>query len=197
RGFAVAAVAVKDVVVVLELVEHRPAVYVLDGVQPEFKRRHDAIVAATAADRPEEVLVFSRAGDEKFPVGRHHVRRNKVVEGQSEPTREVADAASEGQAADARGRDDAAGAGKSERIRRGVEIAPCRAAFGASGPLFRIDTNSTHAANVDDQAFVDGAESRDAVGTPSNGKFPFAVASEVDGGDDSSRIHRASVHSRG
>src|SRR5438132_14268711 len=106
-GLDVVAVPVKDVVGVFELVEHRAAVYVLDGVQPEFKRRHDAIVAATAADRPEEVLVFSRAGDEKFPVGRHHVRRNKVVEGQSEPTREVADAASEGQAADARGRDDA------------------------------------------------------------------------------------------
>ena len=92
----------------VQLVEHRPAVDVLDRAEPELERRHDTEVAATTPDRPEEVRVVLVAGDVEGAVPGDHVRRQQVVQSQPQPPREVADATAEGQAADAGGRDDAA-----------------------------------------------------------------------------------------
>ena len=57
------AVEPQHVAGVLELEEHRAAVDVLDRVQPELERGHDAEVAAAAAERPEQVRVLRLAGD--------------------------------------------------------------------------------------------------------------------------------------
>ena len=86
----------------VELEEHRSAVDVLDRAEPELEGRDDAEVAAAAADRPVEVGVVLLAGDVEGPVAGDHVGAEQVVERETEPAGEVADAAAQGQAADTR-----------------------------------------------------------------------------------------------
>ena len=63
------AIKAQDVAGVLQLVEHRAAVDVVDRVQAELERSHHAEVATATADGPEEVFVFPLARDEEPPVG--------------------------------------------------------------------------------------------------------------------------------
>ncbi len=70
----------------------------LTGMQLVFERRDDAEVAAAAAQRPEQILVFCLARDEEPAVGRHDVGRDQVVARQAERAREISDPAAERQA---------------------------------------------------------------------------------------------------
>ena len=60
--------------------EDRPAVDGADRVAAEQERRHDAEVAAAAADRPEEVGVLLRARRDEPAVREHHVHAEQVVD---------------------------------------------------------------------------------------------------------------------
>src|SRR5579864_1736223 len=63
----------QDVARVLELIEHRSPVNVLDRVELELKGRDYSKVATTSAEGPEEFLVLLLAGDQELAVGRDHV----------------------------------------------------------------------------------------------------------------------------
>src|SRR4029079_19765478 len=104
---------------------------VLHRAQPVLEGGDDAEIAAAATQRPEEVLVLLLAGHDEAPGGQHDVGGLQVVEGKALAARQVADAASEGQARDTRGRDDAARRGKSESVVGVVEVAPGASAFRA------------------------------------------------------------------
>src|SRR5712664_3461682 len=116
RAGDVLAEEAQDVASMFELEKHRPAVDVLDRVEPELKRRNDAEVAAPAADRPEKVFVLLLASDHEFPVCRYHVGGYQVVAGESVPTRQVADATAKSEPADSCGRDDAARGGEAKGV---------------------------------------------------------------------------------
>ena len=81
--------------------QHRPAVDGAERVQAEEERGHDPEVAAAAAHGPEEVGVLLRVGGDDAAVGQHHLDAEQVVDGQAVGAREVADAAAQGQPADA------------------------------------------------------------------------------------------------
>ena len=173
------AVEPEQVAGLVQLEEHRPAVDVLDRAEPELERRDDAEVAAAAPDRPEEVGVVLLAGDVEGAVTGHHVGGQQVVEGEAETAREVADAAAEGQPADTGGRDDAARRGQPERVRRGVEVAPGRAARDPRRLAQRVDPDAAHRGQVDDHAPVAGAEPRHAVSTTPDRDRQVVVGGEA------------------
>src|SRR6266566_765094 len=143
-GLDVVAVPLQDVLCVLELVEDRTSVDVADRVQPELKGRYDPEVTATAADRPEEVLVLLLAREQELSVRRDNVGRDQVVARKPVVAGEIANPSAQGEAADARGGDDASRARQAERVGRGVVVAPCGPTLGARGPPFRIDAHATH-----------------------------------------------------
>ena len=103
----------------------------LTGCSRNSNDGDDAEVAAAAAERPEQVLVLRFAGRDRLPVGGDHLRRDQVVAREADAPRQVADAAAEGEPADAGRGDDAAGRREAVRVGRVVEVAPRGAALGA------------------------------------------------------------------
>jgi len=71
--------------------------HLLDRVQAKLERRHDAEVAATSSQGPEQVGVLLFARHDEPAVGGHHVGREQVVHRQAQASRQVADPAAQGQ----------------------------------------------------------------------------------------------------
>ena len=84
------------------------------------------------------------AGDKEFPVGGDHVAGHEAVDGESEAAHEVADAAAQGQPADAGVGDDAAGHGQPERLGLVVDVAPEAAALCPGGASQRVQPHAGH-----------------------------------------------------
>ena len=114
-------------------------------MEPVFEGCGDAEVAATAADTPEQIGIFGRAGSETSAIGRHDLGRQQIVAGEPVFAAELAKAAAEcqsgysGIAVDAHGRRKAAG------LRGGVELAQAQARLRANGPAFTVDLDPLHA----------------------------------------------------
>src|SRR4029078_3905996 len=68
----------QDLLGVLELEEHRSAVDLVHGVQPELHGRDDPEVAATTTDRPVELRVVLLARLVESAVPPHHRPRGEV-----------------------------------------------------------------------------------------------------------------------
>ena len=84
----------------LEREEHRSGVELVDRVDGELDRGHDAEVAAAAAQRPEQVGVVLGVGAHERPVGGHELERGHGVRLQAVLAREPAHAAAERVAGD-------------------------------------------------------------------------------------------------
>src|SRR5439155_14569618 len=91
------------------------------------------------------------------------VRRGEVVAREAKLAHRPADAATEREPGDAGGRNQTAGRGKPVRLGLVVDVGPDRAPANGRPAGRRIDTNAPHRREVDDDPFVDGRESRDAV----------------------------------
>jgi len=97
-------------------------------MQLERERGNDTEVAASAANRPEQVLVSLGIHGYERAIREHHVCFEQVVDGQATGTREVAEATAQGETAHAGARNDAARGCESERVGRVVDVAPRAAA---------------------------------------------------------------------
>ena len=75
------AVDAQGILRLLQWVEYRPGEDRAHRVRPELEGRHDAEVAAAAAQCPEQVRVLLGAGGEEATVGGHDVGRDQVVAG--------------------------------------------------------------------------------------------------------------------
>ena len=106
----------------------------VDRMEPVPEPSGDAEVAAAAADRPEQVRVRVAVGAHELAVRGHDVGREQVVDREPVLAHEVADAAAEGEAADA----DGAGVAEAdaEPVLRGRDgdLAGRRARLGPGGP---------------------------------------------------------------
>src|SRR6266545_6056622 len=167
------------------------AVDVLDRLQLELERRHHAEVAASATKGPEQIRVHVLGRHQELTVRRHDVGRDQVVAGETEPPREVADPAAEGQAANPGGGEDAARRGEPEGVGRGVQVSPRGATLRPGRPPRRIDADPFHPGEVDDHPAVTRAEPRHSVRATADGQVDPAFASEVHRGDDVAGVHRA------
>ncbi len=138
----------------VELPQRRPGVVGVHGMRPEHERRNDAEVAATAADRPVEILVLLGAGGDRAPVGQHHVGGQQVVDGEAVLPGQVADAAAQRQAGDPCGGDGAGGNRQAVGVRRRVHIVPGAAAAHPDRPGAGVDGDVVHPREVDDEAIL-------------------------------------------
>ena len=163
----------------VELVEEEPHVHVLDGVQLELEGGDDAEVAATPAQRPEQVRVLVLAGGPDLPVGGDHLGGDQVVHREPVAAGQVADAAAEGQSTHAGRGDDPARGRQSVGMGGVVEVPPGGTAAGPGGTGLRVDVHMPHQRQVDHHAVVVGAEPRRAVPTPANREVHAGVAGEV------------------
>ena len=91
-------------------------------MQAELEVRHDAEIAAAAADGPEQVGVLVGGSAYSLAAGSDDVRRDEIVDGQSVLARQPAETAAEGQARNARRRVDPNGEGEAVGSRLGIDV---------------------------------------------------------------------------
>ena len=155
-----------------------------DGVERHLQRRHDAEVAASAAQPPVELGVVVGAGPHHRAVGGHHLGGEEVVAREAVGTNEVADAASQREPAQSRGRDQPAGGGQAVGLRGGVEPGPLRPAAGHRSARGGVHLDGRHRRQVDDDAIVAGGEAGDAVRSAPDGHRQALARREANGPDD-------------
>ena len=108
----------------------------------ELEARHDAEVAAAAAQGPEEVGMLRRARPHLLSVGEHDVDRAQRVDREAVPPHQPADPAAERQPADARVRDLAGRDREAVLLRRGVELAEQGAAPDPDDRVLGVDLDA-------------------------------------------------------
>src|SRR6185369_8070966 len=64
----------------LARIENKAAQHRVYRASPELKRRHHPEVPTAAAQSPEEIFVFSRAGRDDFAVGSDDLAREQVID---------------------------------------------------------------------------------------------------------------------
>ncbi len=131
----------------------------LTGCGLELEGRHDPEVAATTADGPKEIGMLGFADGHERAIGQHEIGGEQIVDRQAAIAAEIAESAAQREPTDAGGRDDAAGYRQPERLGGMIDIAPERAAFHQHPPGVGIDMHRVHAAQVDDDAVIAGAQS--------------------------------------
>ena len=113
-------------------------------MQAKLELRHDAEVAATAADAPEEVGVLILARGDHAAVGEHHLGREQVVDGEPVLAREIAGSSAQGQTCDTRAADDAQRYREAKGVGRVIEIRRSAAWIDAHGAGRRVDPYAAH-----------------------------------------------------
>lgn len=88
-------------------------------VERQLERRDHTEVAATTAQRPQQIGVALPVAGDEAAVGEHDVRRQQVVAAEPTAPRQVAEPATQRQPGDAGGGDDPTGGGEPERARPG------------------------------------------------------------------------------
>jgi hypothetical protein len=86
-------------------VNNQTAQHRADPVQTIFERGHYAEIVPGAANAPEQILVLNAARGEQFPVGRHDIYRQQIIDGKAVLTAEPALSSAERQAGNAGSRD--------------------------------------------------------------------------------------------
>lgn len=94
--------------------------------------------------------------------------------------REVADAAPQSEAADARGANDPRRRGQTGLVRRGIDLRPRAAAAGANGTRGRIDLDGLHEGEVEDDSVVADPESAAVVAASANSEQEVMASREGD-----------------
>ena len=149
----------------------------------ERERRDHAEVAATPADRPEQVRVRVRRRRPHLPVGAHHLGGQQVVDRHPVLAADPSLPAPEREPGDAGVGHDAARSDEPEGLGLVVHVADQRSTLDAHRPSLRVDVDAVHPGKVEEQAAVDARESRDRVTAPAHGEEESVLAGEVDRGD--------------
>ena len=153
-------------------------------MQAKLERGDDAEVAAAAANGPEEVFVLRCADGKVIAVGVHDVGGDDIVATQAVLAHEPADAAAQREAADAGGRDDAAGGGKPEFLTFAIEFSPGGAALGERGLPAGVDLDLSHQGEVDHHGAVGDGLSGDAVAAAAHRSGEAVFAGKTNGLND-------------
>lgn len=134
----------------VQFVEEQADTDVRHRMQLELEGRHNAEIAATAAQRPEQVGVLRGTRGAHPSVGGDHLGRQQVVDAQPILAGQVADAAAQRQPAHPGGGHDAAGRGQAEQVGGVVDVAP----GGAAGHRARRVPGSTVTSRMPDRSMT-------------------------------------------
>src|SRR5436190_446280 len=149
-----------------------------------MERGDDAEVAAAAAQAPEQIGVLGFGRDDLAAVGGDDLGLHEVVASEAELALEPTAAAAEREAADAGGRDPAAGDGESVLLGGGVDRPPRRPALDAGDALVRVDVDAVHGAEVDADAGVDDGGAGDTMAAAVDGERDVLLTGDIDGSCD-------------
>ena len=150
-------------------------------MQPEDELGHDAEVAATAAERPEEVIVIGTGGATHLSVSGHDLDFFKIVHRPAEPARQVAEAAAERQPRHAGRGDEAKSAGQAVHLRSLIDIAQRAARADPRQARLDIHLDGAHTGHVEGDAAIGQCQARDVVSPALDGEYELVVADEGDG----------------
>ena len=165
-------------------------------MQRELEAGDDAEVAATALERPEQVRVLAGIGMDEPAIGGDDIGRDEVVDAQAVATPEPADPATQGQAADAGVRDEAARRREPERLRRRIDVAPGRAALHPRATTFGVHPHAAHPGQVDHHAALPHGVTGDVVAAAADRDRQAVVAGERHGRHDIGLTARPDDHRR-
>jgi hypothetical protein len=165
-------------------------------MEPQRERRHDAEVAAPAAERPEQVRVLILARGDDAAVRQHDLRGQQVVDREPVLAGEIPVPSAERQPAHPGRRDDPRGRRKPERVGGAVEIGQQRSTLDRRRPSAGIDADLPHPAQIDHEPLVHGAEPRAVVASAADRDVEAALASELERGGDVRHAGTARHHGR-
>src|SRR5581483_5752449 len=153
-------------------------------VQLVLQRRNNAEVAAAAAQRPEQVLVFRRAGGEQRAVGGDYVGGDQVVAGEAVLPCEPSQTAPQGKTGDSGAGDHAHGCSQPKSLRLPIKFPEMDAGFGAHAGDSGIYANTFHQGKVDHQTVVADALPGDAVPPAADRDKKLMLAGDAYTGDN-------------
>ena len=119
-------------------------------MEVELELRHDAEVAAAAAQPPQQLRVLGLAGVDEPPVRGDDVGGDQVVAREAELAHRPADAAAEREPGDAGARHEPAGRREAVRLRLVVDVGPDR----ASADLARRAAGSTWTSRIGERSIT-------------------------------------------
>ena len=171
-----------------KLEENRPAIDGVNRMSAEQEADDDAKISASAAQRPKQVRIVRFGRRYKAAVGEHHVRFDEIVRRQAIKAAEITVPAAQGEPRHASCRDDPKRHGLLERLRRMIDVAGGATRTHSYGPAFRIDSDTLHQRQVDDQTVIDAGETGRVMPASANSDRELAVAAEIHGRDDIGRV---------
>jgi hypothetical protein len=161
--------------------EHQQAAEELvDRVQPVLEAGGDAEVAAAAAQRPEQLRMRLRVDLEDAAVGGDQFGGQQAVDGEAVLADQVADAAAQGEAADA----DRGGVAEPGRQPVGAHLGGVgpggQAGLGPGGAPLGVEVEGGHGGQVQHDPAVGGAVAGEAVAAAADRQLQPAVAGQGD-----------------
>ena len=145
----------------------------------ELQGRGDPEVAAAAATSPRTRSAFSsRLAVTTRPSASTSCAERRLSIARPYLPLQPAEPAAKRQSADARRRDDAAGAGEAVDLRLAVVLTPRSAALRARRPRRRIDVDPLHQREIEQQSAVDRRASRDVVAAAAHRDLEAVLPSE-------------------
>jgi len=138
-------------------------------VKLKLQRGDDPEIAASAANCPEEIFIFTDADCQVFALGSHQVGGDHVVAAQPVLAHQPPDPPAQGKAANSGGRDDTARGGEAIFFGFAVERRPRGATLNERGLPAGVDLDGIHQREIDHQDAVGDGLARDAVATSANG----------------------------
>ena len=137
-----------------------------------------------APEREEQVVVLRLVRRDEPAIGQDDICLDQIVDRQPVAAGEVAGPATEGQAGDSGGGDDAGRHGQAERVGRMVHVALSAAGPDAHGSRLGVHAQVLHWPHVDDEPIVAASQPRAVVSTATQGDEQALLSTEANGCDD-------------
>lgn len=148
-------------------------------MEPVIEAGDDAEVAATAPQAPEQIRVLVFAGMHQPAVGGHHVHAGHVVRGPAPTPGQIAEAAAQGQARNAGGRDETEHGREAVQLGLAIQVAESAPRPGMSDPAVAIDPDPAHRRQVEQQRAVRHGQSGDVVTSALDAEQQLVFAREA------------------
>src|SRR6266511_3735376 len=153
-------------------------------MQAELEAGHDAEVAASTADRPEQVRFVVGISPADRAVGRDDVGGDKAIDGESAAPHEASDAATGDETAEADRTRVAETQSETVGARRRRELDRGGAGLSPAGAGRRVDVDATAVVQVEDDPAVGATVSHHAVATATDRELDAAVEGVGDDAGD-------------
>src|SRR5215471_19544093 len=149
-------------------------------MQLELKCRHDPEIAASTADRPEEVRILHFTGVDQLSARGYQVHRADGVECEPEAPRQPADSSAGRESADTYGRGTAERHRQSVRVCLVVHEAGQRSTSDPGPPRACVHADAPHQTKVEHHPPVTRRDSEVAMTAALDGQQQTVLAGEID-----------------